>query len=48
MKVQFLKQHLTNKVGDVIEVTQERGNYLILAKAAKMYVKKDKPKSDKK
>lgn len=52
MKVQFLKHHLDNKVGDVVEVTEERANYFIKNNVAIKYVKKEtkelKPKLEKK
>lgn len=35
MKVKFIKDHLENKTNDVLEVSKERGDYLILMKVAK-------------
>ena len=52
MKVQFLKDHLDNKAGDVVEVTEDRANYFIMNNVAEKHVKKEtkelKPKLDKK
>ena len=34
MKVKFLRQHLENKQGDVVEVEDERANYWLLTGVA--------------
>ena len=36
MKVKFLKDHLDNKVGDVVDVSDERGNYWISASVVEL------------
>ncbi len=50
VKVKFLKDHLDNKKGDVIEVTKEMANYFVVTGIAKNH-KEEKaevsPKEDK-
>lgn len=36
MKVKLIKDHLANKIGEVIEVTPERANYFVLHKVAEI------------
>lgn len=42
MKIRFVKQHLDNKKDSVIEVTAERGWYLIAVGVAVKNIVKDK------
>jgi len=42
MKIKFIKQHLENKKDSVIEVTTERGRYLINVGVAVKNIVKDK------
>ena len=44
MKIKLLKNHLDNITGEVIEVSNERGNYLIRAGVAELKQEK-KPKT---
>ena len=44
MKIKLLKNHLDNIVGEVIEVSKERGNYLIRVGVAELKQEK-KPKT---
>lgn len=44
MKVKLLKNHLANKIGDVMEVTPERARYFLWTKVAELV----KTKVDKK
>lgn len=44
MKIIFLKNHLDHKKDSVIEVTDDRANYLIRTKVAVKQVLKDKKK----
>ena len=44
MKIKLLKNHLDNIAGEVIEVSKERGNYLIMVGVAELKQEK-KPKT---
>ena len=46
MKIKLLKNHLDNISGEVIEVSSERGNYLIRVGVAELKQEK-KPKTKK-
>ena len=46
MKIKLLKNHLDNITGEVIEVNNERGNYLIRVGVAELKQEK-KPKTKK-
>lgn len=48
MEITFLKDHLNNKAGDTVNVSNERGNYLIRTGAASCDKEaiKNKPKND--
>ena len=44
MKIKLLKNHLDNITGEVIEVSNERGNYLIRVGVAEEVKQEKKPK----
>ncbi len=43
MEIKFIKDHLTSSEGDVLNVTEQLGNYLIRCKVAILNEKKAKP-----
>ena len=42
MKIKILKNHLDNITGEVIEVSKERGNYLVSVGVAEYHIEKKK------
>lgn len=47
MEITFLKNHLNNKAGDTINVSSERGNYLVRTGVASYDSVVSKPKNKK-